>query len=75
MTTRFALPIERAGIGELHADILFARHGEDAARAPLRALLHEQFIDIFVRFQKFQNGVAPFDLHANSPDNNSSMRA
>ena len=75
MPPRFALPIERAHVGKLYADILFARHGKNAPRALFRAALHEKFIDGFFRFQKFQYGVSALDFHCTAPENNSSIRA
>ena len=63
MAAGFALPLERAGVGELHADILFARQCENAPGAALGAALHEKFVYLFIRFQKFENGVPALYLH------------
>ena len=41
---RLALPVQRALLGKLHADIFLPRHGKDAPRGLFRALLHEYFI-------------------------------
>ena len=47
-------------VDELNADIAFARFGENFIQAALRIFFNQQFIYIFVRFQKFQNGVSAF---------------
>ena len=46
---RFALPIERLFVGELHADALCARLRENAAQRVLRVFAEEYFVDRLVR--------------------------